>query len=95
MDRIGEQARLVLEQTEKDEDLDENYSSSDVKIKNNIDIDIDDDQDDEDLEAYKVRIEPNFDEINGIDSTHELLDKLCISEEMKDENEKREAINLL
>lgn len=87
MDRIGEQARLVLEQTEKEEDIDENIKNQNgVSINTkNIDIDIDDELEEEDLEAYKVVLEPTVDDIQVIDNANDLLNKLCINEEMKEE----------
>ena len=53
MDRIGEQARLVLEQTDKDEDVAYTNSSISNELIKNVDIEIDDEQE-EDLEVYKV-----------------------------------------
>jgi len=86
MDRIGEQARLVLEQTEKDEDVDTNPKITTNDFMKNVDIEIDDEQE-EDLEAYKVKIEPTIDEIQCIDNANDLLNKLCINEEMKEDCE--------
>ena len=86
MDRIGEQARLVLEQTEKDEDVAYTNSSISNELIKNVDIEIDDEQE-EDLEVYKVKIEPTLDETQVIDSANDLLNKLCINEEMKEDCE--------
>ena len=86
MDRIGEQARLVLEQTDKDEDVAYTNSSISNELIKNVDIEIDDEQE-EDLEVYKVKIEPTLDETQVIDSANDLLNKLCINEEMKEDCE--------
>ena len=85
MERIGEQARLVLEQTEKEEDIDKNLiTNGAIKNENkNVDIEVDDEQE-EDLEAYKVKFEPPIDEIQTMDNANDLLNKLCINEEMKE-----------
>ena len=85
MERIGEQARLVLEQTEKEEDIDKNLiTNGAIKNENkNVDIEVDDEQE-EDLEAYKVKFEPTIDEIQTMDNANDLLNKLCINEEMKE-----------
>lgn len=83
MDRVGEQARLVLEQTEKDDITDlvsnsvgdaitttDGVETNDKKVK----IEDDDEEVVDDLNMYEVKIETNLSE--NID----LMNKLTIDE---------------